>query len=163
MTLGEVVAAMHKRRIAGSRSAVWRFFARRNISFKNVWRAPFASDFDTMITEIGGAYPLVRRGPRNQSSSRRSGVPTPSSGGAQDGIVPQVHLARGLPRRCARPPGSDGRSAPDACGARRGSYCPASSSDKPRLNAFAGSHSGVGWKERDKEHYLALLVSHLQH
>jgi hypothetical protein len=54
---------MHKRRIAGSRSAVWRFFARRNISFKNVWRAPFASDFDTMITEIGGAYPLVRRGP----------------------------------------------------------------------------------------------------
>jgi transposase len=39
MTLDEVVAAMHKRRIAGSRSAVWRFFARRNISFKNVWRA----------------------------------------------------------------------------------------------------------------------------
>jgi hypothetical protein len=28
------VAAMRKRRIAGSRSAVWRFFARRNISFK---------------------------------------------------------------------------------------------------------------------------------
>jgi hypothetical protein len=25
---------MRKRRIAGSRSAVWRFFARRNISFK---------------------------------------------------------------------------------------------------------------------------------
>ena len=24
-------------------------------------------------------------------------MPTPSSGGAQDGIVPQVHLARGLP------------------------------------------------------------------
>ncbi len=34
MTLDEVVAAMRKRRIAGSRSAVWRFFARRNISFK---------------------------------------------------------------------------------------------------------------------------------
>ena len=34
MTLDEVVAAMRKRRIASSRSAVWRFFARRNISFK---------------------------------------------------------------------------------------------------------------------------------
>src|SRR5262249_26265668 len=34
MTLDEVVAAMRKRRIAGSRSAVWRFFARRHISFK---------------------------------------------------------------------------------------------------------------------------------
>jgi transposase len=34
MTLDEVVAAMRKRRITGSRSAVWRFFARRNVSFK---------------------------------------------------------------------------------------------------------------------------------
>lgn len=34
MTLEEIVAAMRKRRIAGSRTAVWRFFARRNISFK---------------------------------------------------------------------------------------------------------------------------------
>lgn len=34
MTLDEVVAAMRKRRIAGSRSAVWRFFDRHNISFK---------------------------------------------------------------------------------------------------------------------------------
>ena len=34
MTLDEIVVAMRKRRIAGSRSAVWRFFARRNISFK---------------------------------------------------------------------------------------------------------------------------------
>ena len=34
MTLDEIVAAMRKRRIAGSRSAVWRFFARRDISFK---------------------------------------------------------------------------------------------------------------------------------
>ena len=34
MTLEEIVTAMRKRRIAGSRSAVWRFFARRNISFK---------------------------------------------------------------------------------------------------------------------------------
>jgi transposase len=34
MTLDEIVATMRKRRIAGSRSAVWRLFARRNISFK---------------------------------------------------------------------------------------------------------------------------------
>jgi len=34
MTLDEIVAAMRKRRIAGSRSAVWRLLARRNISFK---------------------------------------------------------------------------------------------------------------------------------
>jgi transposase len=34
MTLEEIVSAMCKRRIAGSRTAVWRFFARRNISFK---------------------------------------------------------------------------------------------------------------------------------
>ena len=34
LTLDEIVAAMRKRRIAGSRSAVWRFFARRDISFK---------------------------------------------------------------------------------------------------------------------------------
>ena len=33
-TLDEVVAAMRKRRIAGSRSAVWRLFARHGISFK---------------------------------------------------------------------------------------------------------------------------------
>ena len=34
LTLDEVVAAMKKRRIPGSRSAVWRFFDRRAISFK---------------------------------------------------------------------------------------------------------------------------------
>lgn len=33
-TLDEIVAAMRKKRIPGSRSAVWRFFERRNISFK---------------------------------------------------------------------------------------------------------------------------------
>jgi transposase len=30
LTLDEIIAAMRKRRIAGSRSVVWRFFARRN-------------------------------------------------------------------------------------------------------------------------------------
>ena len=34
LTLDEVVAVMRKRRIAGSRSAVWRLFARHGISFK---------------------------------------------------------------------------------------------------------------------------------
>jgi transposase len=34
LTLDEIVLAMEKRRIAGSRSAVWRFFDRHNISFK---------------------------------------------------------------------------------------------------------------------------------
>jgi transposase len=34
LTLDEVVAAMKKRGIAGSRSAVWRFFDRHNIRFK---------------------------------------------------------------------------------------------------------------------------------
>ena len=36
LTLDEVVAAMRKRRIAGSRSAVWRFFKRHNISWDGV-------------------------------------------------------------------------------------------------------------------------------
>lgn len=34
LTMDEVVVAMRKRRIAGSRSAVWRLFARHGISFK---------------------------------------------------------------------------------------------------------------------------------
>lgn len=34
LTLDEIVAVIRKRRIAGSRSAVWRFFKRHNISFK---------------------------------------------------------------------------------------------------------------------------------
>ena len=34
LTLEEIVAAMRKQRIAGSRSAVWRFFNRHKITFK---------------------------------------------------------------------------------------------------------------------------------
>ena len=34
LTLDEIVAAMQKKRIPGSRSAIWRFFERRNISYK---------------------------------------------------------------------------------------------------------------------------------
>jgi hypothetical protein len=41
MTLDEIVAAMRKRRIADSRSAVWRLFDRRAISFKKtLYAAP---------------------------------------------------------------------------------------------------------------------------
>jgi hypothetical protein len=39
LTLDEIVVAMHKRRIAGSRCAVWRFFQRHKISFKKSLRA----------------------------------------------------------------------------------------------------------------------------
>jgi transposase len=39
LTLDEVVSAMHKHRIAGSRSAVWRFFDRHKIPFKKSLRA----------------------------------------------------------------------------------------------------------------------------
>ena len=34
LTLDEVICAMRKRRIAGSRTAVWRFFQRHKITFK---------------------------------------------------------------------------------------------------------------------------------
>jgi transposase len=34
LTLDEIVAAMRKRRIGGTRTAVWRFFARHDFTFK---------------------------------------------------------------------------------------------------------------------------------
>lgn len=34
ITLDEMVVAIHKRKIAGSRTALWRFFARRGLTFK---------------------------------------------------------------------------------------------------------------------------------
>jgi transposase len=34
LTLDEIVTAMHKRRIPGSRTAVWRFFERHNLTFR---------------------------------------------------------------------------------------------------------------------------------
>jgi transposase len=34
LTLDEVLVAMRKRRVAGSRTALWRFFARHKITFK---------------------------------------------------------------------------------------------------------------------------------
>ena len=59
LTLDEIVLAMEKRRIAGSRSAVWRFFDRRNISFKKYF--------------IRGRAKARRRGPRAQTLDARAG------------------------------------------------------------------------------------------
>jgi transposase len=59
LTLDEVVAAMRKRRIAGSRSAVWRFFKRHNISFKK--------------KPAGGGAGASRRGPRTAALDARTG------------------------------------------------------------------------------------------
>ena len=44
LTLDEVIGAMRKRRIAGSRSAVWRLFDRHSISFKKACTRRSKSD-----------------------------------------------------------------------------------------------------------------------
>src|SRR5487761_887278 len=49
LTLAEIVAELLKLRIRTSKSAVSRFFQRHEITFKNVWRAPFASGFYTVV------------------------------------------------------------------------------------------------------------------
>ena len=59
LTLDEIVAAMRKRRIAGSRSAVWRFFERHNISFKK--------------KPAGGGARARGRGPRTTALDARTG------------------------------------------------------------------------------------------
>jgi transposase len=59
LTLDEIVAAMRKRRIAGSRSAVWRFFKRHNISFKK--------------KPAGGGARASGRGPRTAALDARTG------------------------------------------------------------------------------------------
>ena len=58
LTLDEIVVAMRHRRIAGSRSAVWRFFARRNISFKK--------------NSVRGGAEARRRGPRTGALDARA-------------------------------------------------------------------------------------------
>src|SRR4029434_8045345 len=58
LTLDEIVAAMRKRRIAGSRSAVWRFFARRNISCKK--------------NSVCGGAEACRRSPRTPAVDARA-------------------------------------------------------------------------------------------
>ena len=59
VTLDEIVAAMCKRRIAGSRSAVWRFFDRHKISFKK--------------KSAGRGAAARRRGPRAPALDARAG------------------------------------------------------------------------------------------
>jgi putative transposase len=59
LTLDEIVAAMRKRRIAGSRSAVWRLFKRHNISFKK--------------KPAGGGARAGGRGPRTAALDARTG------------------------------------------------------------------------------------------
>jgi len=53
LTLDEVAAAMRKRRIAGSRSAVWRFFTRHGISFKKKACARRNSSAPTWPARVG--------------------------------------------------------------------------------------------------------------
>ena len=57
LTLDEIVAAMHKRRIAGSRSAVWRFFQRHKISFKKT----ISDDVSPVGVKTFGPYPAHGR------------------------------------------------------------------------------------------------------
>ena len=53
LTLDEIVAAMRKRRIAGSRSAVWRFFRRHNSASKKTLYAAEQKRAD--VARAGGA------------------------------------------------------------------------------------------------------------
>jgi transposase len=55
LTLDEALAVVRKHKIPGSRTAIWRFFRRHKITFKNVWRAPFASGFETIESSIAAA------------------------------------------------------------------------------------------------------------
>src|SRR6478752_5568617 len=67
LTLDEIVAAMRKPRIAGSRSAVWRFFERPSISFKK--------------KPAGGGAKASGRGPRTAALDARTGHVSPSPTG----------------------------------------------------------------------------------
>jgi transposase len=59
LTLDEIVTAMRKRRIVGSRVAVWRFYKRHNISFKK--------------KPAGGGTRTSRRGPGTAELDARAG------------------------------------------------------------------------------------------
>jgi transposase len=59
LTLDEVVAAMAKARIAGSRTAVWRFYERHGITFKK--------------NSVRGGAKACRRGPRTPTLDARAG------------------------------------------------------------------------------------------
>ena len=59
LTLDEVICAMRKRRIAGSRTAVWRFFQRHKVTFKK--------------KPAGGRAEASRRGSGTQALDTRAG------------------------------------------------------------------------------------------
>jgi len=59
LTLDEVVEAMSKARIAGSRTAVWRFYERHDFSFKKNF--------------VRGGAKACRRGPRTATLDARAG------------------------------------------------------------------------------------------
>ena len=65
LTLDEIVAAMRKRRIPGSRSAVWRFFERHNISFK---KKPAGGGGVGGLGALGGERGFLFRFSRRRSS-----------------------------------------------------------------------------------------------
>jgi transposase len=56
LTLDEVISAMRKRAIPGSRSAVWRFFARHKVIIKRSVRV--ADQKRTEAAQDGGAGPI---------------------------------------------------------------------------------------------------------
>ena len=59
LTLDEIVAAMAKARIDGSRTAVWRFYERHGITFKK--------------NSVRGGAKACRRGPRTPTLDARAG------------------------------------------------------------------------------------------
>jgi len=59
LTLDEIVCAMRKQRISGSRTSVWRFFKRHDITFKK--------------KPAGGGAGASRRGPRTAALDARTG------------------------------------------------------------------------------------------
>src|SRR5271157_2408030 len=86
LTLDEIVAAMHKRRIAGSRSAVWRFFQRHKISVKK--------------KPAGGGARARRRGARTAALDARA-RPDPARLVFIDETATSTNMVR-LRGRCPR-------------------------------------------------------------
>ena len=56
LTLDEVLVAMRKRRIAGSRTALWRFFARHKITFKKKACARRSRNGQTSLGRSGAGF-----------------------------------------------------------------------------------------------------------